>query len=123
MCHKPAMTHRLRCWMFAVAGVVALAGCAADRDLVAAQSACLAPSVLDEIACAKRRLEAEHWEKSPISETIGTYLAYADAVAERVRGGKLSDAEARQDLHTMLHRLRSDIASTNPYFLFWLWPA
>jgi len=109
--------------MVAMSGCVALAGCAADRDLVAARSACVASSVLDEIACTRRRLEAERWEKSPIAESIGTYLAYADAVAERVRGGKLSDAEARQDLHTMLHRLRSDIASTNPYFLYWLWPA
>lgn len=123
MCHKPVMTDLVRLWVLVFVGAIALGGCAVDRDLVAAQNACVAPAVLDEIACTKRRLEDERWEKSPIAETIGTYLAYADAVAERVRGGKLSDAEARQDLHTMLHRLRSDIASTNPYFLFWLWPA
>ena len=105
------------------AGALSLGGCAPDRQLSSAQLACTAPSVLAEIDCMKRRLEADNWRRSSIAESIGTYIAYADAVAERVRVGRLSDANARQDLRTMLLQLRGDTQSTHPYFFYWLWPA
>lgn len=113
----------LRHLLLAAASALVLAGCAADRDLGQAQSACANTSALAEIDCTKRRLEREHWRDSPIADSIATYLAYADAVGERVRAGKLSDSDARQDLRTMLLRLRAETQATRPYFLYWLWPA
>jgi len=116
------MSVKLRYLPLAVAAFLLL-GCAADRQLGEAQTACADASVLAEIDCTKRRLERENWRNSPIAESIGTYLSYADAVAERVRAGKLTDADARQDLRTMLLRLRAETQAARPYFLYWLWPA
>src|SRR5262249_10022922 len=121
MWHKPGMRLRLLMATVGLAGI--LGGCAADRTLGQTQSACANPSVLAEIDCTKRRLEREHWRDSEVAESVSTYLAYADAVAEKVRAGRLTDHDARQDLRTMLLRLRNDTQATHPYFLYWLWPA
>jgi hypothetical protein len=95
-------------------GCAALLGaCAADRNLVAAQEYCANASVtvLQEITCTRTRLEAEQWRQSPIANDIATYLAFADSLADRVRAGRMSDGDARQDLRQMLQRLRGELQS------------
>jgi hypothetical protein len=102
---------------FAILGCAALLGaCAApDKNLVAAQQHCAtAASVLQEITCTRTRLEAEQWRQSPIANDIATYLAYADSLAEKVRAGRMTDGDARQDLRQMLQRLRSELQSAAP---------
>lgn len=92
-----------------------LGACATqDGNLVAAQQYCASASVtvLQEITCTRTRLEAEKWRQSPIANDIATYLAYADSLAERVRAGRMTDGDARQDLRQMLQRLRGELQST-----------
>ena len=93
-----------------------LSACAADRNLVAAQQHCAttSASVLQEITCTRTRLEAEQWRQSPIANDIATYLAFADSLAERVRTGRMTDGDARQDLRQMLQRLRGGLQSAVP---------
>jgi hypothetical protein len=95
-----------------LAGVL-LGGCAADPNIEGVQRVCTATTrtVVDQVACTKRRLEAEDWRRSPAANDIATYIAYADAVAERVRTGKLTEADAREDLRQMLTRLRGELQS------------
>jgi hypothetical protein len=94
-------------------GATLLAGCAADPNIEGMQRVCAATTrtVVDQVACTKRRLEAEDWRRSPAANDIATYIAYADAVAERVRTGKLTEADAREDLRQMLTRLRGELQS------------
>ena len=118
------MLRRRADWLAGAILAMLLAGCATDRNLGAVQRDCSTSSTtLDEIDCARRELEAARWRDSPIADLIGFYLDYADAVAERVRAGKASDSDARQDLHVMMQRVRGEAESRYPYSLFWLWPA
>lgn len=101
---------------YALCIVASLGACASpDRDLMAAQQYCAsATTVLQEITCTRTRLEAEKWRQSPIANDIATYLSYADSLAERVKAGRITDGDARQDLRQMLQRLRGELQSSLP---------
>jgi uncharacterized lipoprotein YajG len=104
------MTRRL---LTVVAAAALLSACATDHNIEAVQRVCAATtrSLVDEVTCTRRRFEAEDWRHSRAANEIATYLAYADAVADRVRTGKLSESDARQDLRQMLQRLRAELQS------------
>jgi hypothetical protein len=101
--------------LLALCAALLLGACAIDSNIEAVSRVCAATTrtLADEVDCTKRRLEADNWRRSPAANDIATYLGYADAVVERVRAGRQSEADARQDLRQMRQRLRGELRSTD----------
>jgi hypothetical protein len=109
----------------ATVALVALAACAVDRGFSEVQRDCTSRSktLRDELACTKAGMGPVDRLSEDIRPMVRTYLVYGDSLAERVEQGRLTEVEARQDLRVMYQRLKTDVQSSHPYWLYWLWPS
>ena len=102
-----------------------LGACAADADLASVQRDCALPSstVAGELACTRARIGPAPRLADDVAAWWRAYLAYGDALAARVEAGRVTQIEARQDLHVMFQRLRIETPYSHPYWFYWLWPS
>ena len=109
----------------AAAALVALAACAVDRNFSEVNRDCTARSktVRDELACTRAGLGPVEQMPKDLQPVVRTYLAYGDSLVERIDQGRLTEIEGRQDLRVMYQRLKTDVQSSHPYWLYWLWPS